>query len=128
MYFSMYWKLKFQISAHLKEKSRKIEKIFYGSQMFAENTLWVGPQSDKNHILKAFPNTSLMRGKTHVPSSIKSTKILVYEMYLSILSTVFFSILYPIYSILSFYVLFSCSPNSFVSFSLYFICQIYLRM
>ena len=39
MYFSMYWKLKFQISAHLKEKSRKIEKIFYGSQMFAENTL-----------------------------------------------------------------------------------------
>ena len=41
MYFSMYWKLKFQISAHLKEKSRKIEKIFYGSQMFAENTLWM---------------------------------------------------------------------------------------
>ena len=39
MFFFMYWKLKFQISAHLKEKSRKIEKIFYGSQMFAENTL-----------------------------------------------------------------------------------------
>ena len=39
MYFSMYWKPKFQILAHLKEKSRKIEKIFYGSQMFAENTL-----------------------------------------------------------------------------------------
>ena len=41
MYFFMYWKLKFQISAHLKEKSRKIEKISYGSQMFAENTLCV---------------------------------------------------------------------------------------
>ena len=39
MYFSMYWKLKFQISAHLKEKSRKIKKIFYGSQMFAKNTM-----------------------------------------------------------------------------------------
>ena len=40
MFFFMYWELKFQISAQLKEKSWKIEKIFYGSQMFAENTLW----------------------------------------------------------------------------------------
>ena len=39
MNFSMYWELKFQISAQLKEKSWKIEKNFYGSQMLAENTL-----------------------------------------------------------------------------------------
>jgi len=38
MFFSMYWELKFQISAQLKEKSWKIEKNFYGSQMLAQNT------------------------------------------------------------------------------------------
>jgi len=38
MIFIMYLELKFQISAHLKEKSWKIKKIFYGSQMLAENT------------------------------------------------------------------------------------------
>ena len=66
MYFSMYWKLKFQISAHLKEKSRKIEKIFYGSQMFAENTLC---NADK--ILKSFTTEHTFNETDQVLQNVK---------------------------------------------------------